>query len=119
MKRHLSTGRHTKTACNRVVAANTWHTESPASVTCLACQNSGAYQALKAEQDAARLVAFMAQTPRHFGEPWKTGETITCKTCGGKEFRNGDRTCHGHYDNFHCAECGNVESRLTETGMSF
>lgn len=91
-------------------------------VTCLVCQATPQFIETKANTDAARQAAFEAQVPRTFSEPWHQpyGKVpLTCKNCAGRLFRQGDRTCYGHYDNFHCASCGHVESRLTETGMSF
>jgi predicted RNA-binding Zn-ribbon protein involved in translation (DUF1610 family) len=89
-------------------------------VDCSNCQRQPAFRTAQAEQEAARVQAFMAQAPRRFIEPWQSASvTMTCKSCGGQEFREGDRTCYGHYANYHCANCGGVESRLTETGMSF
>ena len=87
-------------------------------VTCLNCQATPAYATAKADHDAERARAFMAQTPRQFREPWNTGN-IVCKSCGNDRFRMGDRTCYGHYENYVCSACGGTESRLTETGMAF
>lgn len=87
-------------------------------VDCLKCQGLSEYRLVKEKADAAKHEAFMAQVPRIMGEPWKDGQ-ILCSKCNHDLFRVGDRTCYGHYANFHCANCGHVESRLTETGMSF
>lgn len=86
-------------------------------VDCLKCQGLSEYRLVKEKADAAKQAEFMAQTPRQMGEPWRDG-LIVCRNCQGDLFRIGDRTCYGHYANFHCSSCGHVESRLTETGMS-
>lgn len=86
-------------------------------VTCLNCKKTPEWIAAKEVMDAARKAAFEAQVPSKMGEPWREGN-IVCRECDGDLFRIGDRTCYGHYANFHCATCGHVESRLTETGMS-
>lgn len=89
-------------------------------VTCSLCLNHPLYERAKSTADIAKREAFEAQTPREFREPWHTEDKpMVCKVCDGKLFREGDRTCYGHYANFHCANCGHIESRLTETGMSF
>ena len=93
-------------------------TTIPQRTTCLKCTRQPEYLEAKGKEDEERKAAFMAQEPRTYKEPWKSG-TIECSECGNTEFRIGDRTCYGHYENFHCANCGHVESRLTETGMSF
>lgn len=96
--------------------------ETPSRVTCDLCKAKPAFIEAKARVDAARQAAFEAQVPRTFSEPWHQpygSVPMVCKGCGGDQFRHGDRTCMGHYDNFHCAACGHIESRLTETGMSF
>ena len=94
-------------------------TTNPYMVTCGLCQVKGDYIKAKEEADAVRKALFESQVPRTFMEPWNGKGNITCRDCGEDKFRHGDRTCYGHYDNFHCANCGHVESRLTETGMSF
>lgn len=105
-----------KSACGRGKNA----TAIARAVTCLVCKSRPDFIAAKAESDAARQAAFEAQVPREFAEPWHPRPvTIVCRECDGRLFRQGDRTCHGHYANYHCAACGHVESRLTETGMSF
>ena len=86
-------------------------------VTCLSCQGTEAYAAAKEVADAEREARFLAQTPRQVREPWREG-IITCRECGGDLFRYKGRTCYGHYEDYQCV-CGHVESRLTETGMSF
>lgn len=86
-------------------------------VDCGLCVKQDAYILAKDEADSAKHAAFMAQTPRQYGEPWKDG-IIVCQN-GHDTFRYGDRSCYGHYDNFVCATCGDVQSRLTETGMCF
>lgn len=93
-------------------------TSVPRQVTCLVCQRADQFLAALNAENAERHKAFMAQTPREFREPWRDGNVV-CRECGGTEFRMGDRTCYGHYENYHCASCGHVESRLTETGMSY
>lgn len=87
-------------------------------VDCLNCQKQDPYILAKDEADSARHAAFMAQVPSRLGEPWKEGHII-CRNCGGDQFRVGDRTCYGHYQDYVCADCGGKESRLTETGMCF
>lgn len=94
--------------------------KSPRAVTCNLCRNSERFAKVKEADDKRRHEAFMSQVPRQIREPWLTMPVnITCRECQGNLFREGDRTCYGHYANFHCANCGHVESRLTETGMSF
>lgn len=115
-KTHYEHGPHGN-ACGRASSKSTPNVNR---VDCLACKKSDQFIAAKEEWDKRRHEAFMATEPRTFGEPWgKYGEVIVCKSCGGNTFRMGDRTCYGHYDNFHCSNCDNIESRLTETGMSF
>lgn len=113
MKTHYEHGPHGN-ACGR---ASSNSTTEPHRVTCLVCQKSDQFLAAKSVADAAKHEAFMAQTPRQFREPWKSGN-IVCE-CGSDLFRMGNRTCYGHYQNYHCSACGHIESRLTETGMSF
>lgn len=88
-------------------------------VNCKKCMKKKAFKYAIAEYEAQHMRNFMAQPGRTIMEPWKHGEFMSCSSCGGNYFRTGDRTCYGHYDNFHCIKCGHVESRLTETGMSF
>ena len=87
-------------------------------VTCGLCKQRSAFILAKDEADSARHKRFMESIPTRVREPWREGN-IECRGCGSDLFRHGDRTCYGHYDNFVCANCGNVESRLTEIGMSF
>lgn len=103
-------------ACGRTVND---HGQTPfvERVTCGACKNRGEYDRAMKDHLIAKEKSFMAQTPRQYGEPWRDG-IIVCQN-GHDTFRLGDRTCYGHYDNFVCATCGDVQSRLTETGMSF
>ncbi len=105
-----------RSACGR----GTWLSQPDlvSMVDCLACMKQPEYIKAKEAHDAARKAAFDAQEPRTVIEPWKRSEVMSCKSCGGDKFRQGDRTCYGHYDNWVCANCGNTESRLTETGMS-
>lgn len=112
-KTHLKTA--TGAACGRAAKFTSEHVNR---VTCLNCKNQPEYINAAAEATARETEAFLAQEPRVFTEPWKPG-TITCSTCLGTLFREGNRTCYGHYANYVCANCGGVESRLTETGMSF
>lgn len=111
MKTHMSI--NGGTACNRGKIV----TENVRQVTCLLCKDTPVFIEIKENADAARHQAFMAQEPRacsaQFGGP------VTCSSCAGTLFRIGDRSCYGHYENYHCANCGHVESRLTETGMCF
>lgn len=113
-KTHYQHGPHGN-ACGR---ASNSHTTNVYRVTCLSCQKSDQFLAAREIADSARHQAFMAQEPRVISEPWKYGNVV-CRECNGDKFRIGDRTCYGHYENFHCANCGHVESRLTETGMAF
>lgn len=114
MKSHFGTA--TGTACNRGKVT----TENVRQVTCRLCQATPLFQRAKVTNDLARKAAFDAQEPRQLREPWhRETKPMVCSTCGNDTFREGDRTCMGHYASFHCASCGNVESRLTETGMSF
>lgn len=110
------------TTARSLCGAGTRRTENVWNVDCLNCQKSDVFILAMDEAKREKHERFLAQTPREFAEPWHQpyGERkIECKSCGGNTFRQGDRTCYGHYDNFHCSNCGNVESRLTETGMSF
>lgn len=86
---------------------------------CLKCQDTDAHILALDEAKSERHKAFMAQPGKTVMEPWQPGKFMLCKSCGNGMFRHGERTCHGHYDNWHCVNCGNVESRLTETGMCF
>lgn len=87
-------------------------------VTCLNCKKQPEFIDEQTLALAKEAEAFLAQEPRRFAEPWKPGHII-CDQCLGDQFRRGNRTCYGHYDNFVCAACGSTQSRLTETGMSF
>jgi hypothetical protein len=110
MKTHLTQG------CNRGKRLTT----DVYQVDCEACKRTVPFQVAKEAADAAKQAAFLEQTPRHFREPWyQEDKLIACRFCGGILFRQADRTCYGHYANYVCANCGNTESRLTETGMSF
>lgn len=114
VKYHFGAG--SASACNRgkVITENVYR------VTCLLCQNTPLFERAKTTADLARKAAFDAQEPRQMREPWHTEhKAMVCRECGNDTFREGDRTCYGHYANFYCAECGQCESRLTETGMSF
>lgn len=115
LKTHYEHGPH-GTACGR---ASTHTTTNVYRVTCLSCKSRDQFLVSLKIADDARKAAFEAQVPRQFDEPWHRDQKIICKSCGGDTFRHGGRTCYGHYDNWHCANCDNVESRLTETGMSF
>jgi hypothetical protein len=89
-------------------------------VTCLVCISRNAFKAAHHKAVEAKHAAFLAIPPREMFEPWHEGNVpMVCSNDGGVLFRIGDRTCYGHYQNFHCASCGHVESRLTETGMSY
>lgn len=114
MKRHLAIGPHGN-ACGRVGKHTTTNVYN---VTCLNCQKNDQFIEAKRISDEVKQRQFMEQMPRVIREPWWDGD-IECRSCGGKYFRHGDRTCYGHYDNFHCSNCGHVESRLTEIGMAF
>jgi hypothetical protein len=103
-------------ACGR--GRNGHMTADTYGVTCLSCKGKDSFILAEDEAKSARHARFMAQEPRQMAEPWKDRQVI-CSKCSGDLFRYGDRTCYGHYQNFHCAACGHVESRLTETGMSF
>lgn len=87
-------------------------------VTCLNCKATPEFKEAKADLDAQREAAFQAQEPRQVGEPWQNG-LIVCRVDGTDLFRYRGRSCYGHYDDWVCAECGTVASRLTETGMCF
>lgn len=113
MKTHFEHGPHGN-ACRRASSKSTTNVYR---VDCLACQKSDQFIEAKKVADAARHKKFMAQEPREYNEPWRDG-VMTCPN-GHTKFRIGDRTCYGHYDNFHCSECDEVVSRLTERGMSF
>lgn len=111
-KTHLAT--NGVSACLR----GTRTTTNVRQVDCRICQGTQVFMDLKAFDDAQREAAFEAQTPRKVAEPWKEGGMV-CSGCGWTFFREADRSCYGHYANYVCAQCGHVESRLTETGMSF
>lgn len=125
LKTHYEHGPHGN-ACGRASARST--TEA-GRVTCLACQKSDQFIAAKKVADESRKAAFEAQKPHKIAEPWKQGHIIcsgfvydlsdALSKCGNDLFREGDRSCYGHYQSFHCSKCGHIESRLTETGMSF
>lgn len=87
-------------------------------VDCQKCMKKKAFKYAISEYEAKRERQFNEQIPRVMREPWWDGY-IECRSCGGKYFRQGDRTCYGHYDNYVCSNCGHVESRLTEIGMAF
>lgn len=115
MKRHYVTERGN--ACGR---QGGWTTERAGDVTCLNCQKRPEYITAENERQTQKKAAFDAQEPRMVREPWHQEVVyMVCRDCGHNLFRNGDRTCYGHFQSYHCARCGNVESRLTETGMSF
>jgi hypothetical protein len=114
IKTHFAASDTSGSDCGRGTVTNT----DPYRVTCGHCKNRPAHDTALHAAAVARKAAFEAQVPRTYREPWRDGN-ITCRECEGDLFRSGDRTCYGHYDNFHCANCGHVESRLTETGMSF
>jgi hypothetical protein len=116
-KRHFVNG--VITACNRDVVAGTWTARGVSDTTCLNCKGSRLWLEASAKDAAERAAAFEAQVPRSFNEPWKSGVPMVCKGCGGFLFRDAGRSCHGHYQDFTCSDCGHIESRLTETGMSF
>lgn len=86
-------------------------------VTCLDCKKDVRWHAAWIDQRKAVEAAFEATEPREFSEPWRTG-TITCNACGSTRFRAQGRSCYGHYEDYQCADCRKVTSRLTETGMS-
>lgn len=114
MKRHYITKRGT--ACGR----EGWTTERVGNVTCLNCQKRPEYITAENERQIQHKAAFEAQTPRRIREPWHQEVVyMVCKQCGHNLFREGDRTCYGHYAEYYCGQCGGNESRLTETGMSF
>jgi len=115
---HYAHGPHGN-ACGRASSRSTTNVYR---VDCLNCKGSDQFLAALAKCEAVKQEKFEAQVPQTFFEPWHmpyNSILIVCKSCGGNTFRQGDRTCHGHYDNWHCSNCGGVESRLTETGMSF
>lgn len=116
MKRHFAIGN--ATACGR----GSRPTDDVRYVTCQLCKNTPAFKDEEARFLHAKMLAFYAQVPSTFNEPWiREAQHITCRECGGTYFRQGDRSCHGHYENYHCANsaCDGTEQRLTETGMSF
>lgn len=107
----------TQVACGREVND---HGQTPFTerVTCGTCKQRTSFKRQKVKDDKAKHERFLAQSPREVAEPWREGN-VHCTNCGNMLFRIGDRTCYGHYENYHCSSCGHVESRLTETGMSF
>ncbi len=89
-------------------------------VDCLRCQKTPEFIEVKAAADKVKQEAFDAQEPRIIREPWHQEVVyMVCKACGHNLFRYRGRSCMGHYEDHVCSRCGNVESRLTETGMSF
>lgn len=104
-------------ACGR--GKEVYMTSDAFGVTCIPCQNRDEFILAKDEAELERHKAFMAKEPRVYREPWGALDNITCRICNGDKFRIGPRGLYGHYENYHCAECGHVESRLTEKGMSF
>lgn len=112
MKTHfkLSTG----PACGRGKRS----TDHAHEVTCGLCMRDEHYRKAMIDLNAKKAQQFAEQIPTRVKEPWREG-SIECGNCGSDLFRIGDRTCYGHYENYHCAKCGNIESRLTEIGMSF
>jgi hypothetical protein len=113
MKTHFGTGPYS--ACKRGTGRRI--TENVHQVTCLLCTQTDLFIRAKTTADIARKEAFDAQVPRECSAQF--GGPVKCSECSGVLFRIGDRSCYGHYENYHCAGCGHVESRLTETGMSF
>lgn len=106
----------TKAACGRGQRTDT----NPFRTDCRLCQNTDAHILALDEAKSARHAAIMAQPAVQRNEPWHTEPTpMVCKNCGNDTFRMGDRTCHGHYQDYLCGKCGEATSRLTETGMSF
>jgi hypothetical protein len=97
-------------------------TDDVTRVDCGACAKRSEVIEAKATAAILKAEAFNAQEPRKVSEPWRQpygSVPMVCKSCGNDTFREADRTCYGHYANWVCAACGNTESRLTETGMSF
>ena len=92
-------------------------TSNPFRVDCLNCQKQDSFTLALDEAKSERYRAFMDQPLRTIAEPWQKG-SIVCRVCGTDQFRIGDRTTYGHYQDYVC-EAGHKESRLTETGMSF
>lgn len=86
-------------------------------VDCGLCKQKAMYIDAHAAAEVEKEAAFLRQVPRTFGEPWREG-LITCQN-GHTLFRYAGRSCHGHYDEYVCSECGDGQSRLTERGMSF
>lgn len=115
MKTHYEHGPHGN-ACGRV--GNRSSTDVYR-VDCLNCLKAEQFIEAKRIADEVRQAKFEAQVPRTYREPWGELDNITCRICNGDKFRIGPRGLYGHYENYHCAECGHVESRLTEIGMSF
>jgi hypothetical protein len=93
-------------------------TDRTPEVDCQLCLNSEQFEQANAAYLHAKDKAFWEQTPKPMREPWREG-LMTCSKCSHQLFRDRDRSCYGHYSNHQCANCGHVESRLTETGMSF
>lgn len=113
MRTHLSMG-IAGTECGRGKRSS----RNVFDVDCQLCQNTDRYRVALVIAKERKEAAFQAQTPREVREPWREG-VITCRECQGTQFRERDRTCYGHYANYQCSNCEHVESRLTETGMSF
>lgn len=115
MKIHYEHGPHGN-ACGRTGQRSS---TSIYAVTCLNCQKSGQFIEAKKVAERVKHERFMSQEPHEVREPWRDGLPMVCSGCGDVLFRDMDRSCFGHYDNWQCANCQHVESRLTETGMSF
>lgn len=94
------------------------NTDNTFAVDCGFCMKKPAFKVAEDAALIAKQEAFDAQEPTAVHEPWGEG-MMSCRSCGHMKFRETDRSCYGHYSNHVCANCGNVESRLTETGMSF
>lgn len=116
MKTHLAITSPTgvASACGRGARMDT----SASRTTCLNCQRQPEYIEAKANADAKAEAAFWAQTPGPARGQFDT-ENIVCRECDGDMFRPKGRSCYGHYEDYKCANCGHVTSRITETGMSF
>jgi hypothetical protein len=91
-------------------------TDNPFQVTCSLCKGTTRWFEALANAQAAKKAAFEAQVPTQHSD--FMGRPIMC-SCGNDTFRYQGRSCMGHYEDYVCSNCGAINSRLTETGMSF
>lgn len=113
---YLANGR---IACNRVARSTgaARAVDNVFAVNCGLCRNNQDFKDAVEVALAAKQAAFEAQTPKPATH--LLGHALICLMCDGTLFRYQGRSCMGHYDDYVCANCGTVNSTLTETGMCF